>query len=95
MSLMCVPCPNCGNPTQTTTLNGDGVCPRCATGRISSPPPVGVEAAPNVAKTVSRSYHQGKLHREPVKSKIPLAAFLARNPVFPLPPTMPSVTVLT
>jgi len=74
---MNVICPCCQNPT--TTLNDDGMCPRCESGRVSSPPPLGAKT--DVAKSSGKSYHVGKLDRDrQVSAKIPLEKFLAGNP---------------
>jgi hypothetical protein len=78
MSIACTECSNCDTPTPTALLDADGHCARCGSGRVSSPPPIAPTT--NVAKTTGKSFHTGKLDREPISAKIPLDKFLASKP---------------
>lgn len=86
MSISTVECANCGDPTQQASLDKDGHCPHCATCRISSPPPE--TPAPDVSRFKGTGYYgpsntelDAKLHREPLKSKIPIADWLKNQSV--------------
>jgi hypothetical protein len=90
MSIACTECANCGNPTPTANLDADGHCGRCSTSRVSASPPKPGKAPVNVASAArKKTFDTSKLAREPIASKIPLATFLARHPVFPSPPALP------
>ncbi|MCR4256313.1 MAG: hypothetical protein NUW08_01260 [Candidatus Uhrbacteria bacterium] len=88
MSISTVECANCGDPTQQASLDKDGHCPRCSTCRTSSPPPEPSTPAPDVSRFKGmgsnrprKSVLEDKLHREPLKSKIPIADWLKNQSV--------------
>jgi hypothetical protein len=82
MSIVSTFCSNCGEPAQISAINEDGLCPHCATGRVSSPPPEPRKKIPDVSRSARPGHYVANgLDRDAqISSKIPLDKFLAGNP---------------